>query len=280
MSDTKREGIRGFKVFNFNWTCINKQYTCPGVFEEDVDIHLCGPGMHFCQDITKCFNYYNFDPKNHVAEVIAYGDVITVGDKSCTDKLEIVRELSWEEVLSRVNVGNYNTGKGNTGDSNNGNYNTGGRNSGSCNTGYDNTGSRNAGHENSGDYNTGDCNRGCYNCGDNNMGFCNTGNHNLGSHNVGNHNIGNYNVGDFNLTDCHSGCFNTMEEPTIMLFNKPSDWTYTDWNDSKAAYILSRIPQEPQKWWDYLSDEKKDIIKAIPNFDAEIFFKCTGIKVN
>ena len=34
-----------------------------------------------------------------------------------------------------------------------------------------------------------------------------------------------------------------------------------------------------QLWWNSLSDIQKDIIKEIPNFDAEIFFECTGIRV-
>ena len=33
-----------------------------------------------------------------------------------------------------------------------------------------------------------------------------------------------------------------------------------------------------QIWWDGLSETKKAIIKAIPNFDADKFEKCTGIK--
>ena len=35
-----------------------------------------------------------------------------------------------------------------------------------------------------------------------------------------------------------------------------------------------------QIWWDGLDEDNRDIIKAIPNFDAEIFKKCTGIDVN
>lgn len=35
-----------------------------------------------------------------------------------------------------------------------------------------------------------------------------------------------------------------------------------------------------QLWWGSLSDRRKEIIKAIPNFDAEIFFQCTGIRVD
>lgn len=35
-----------------------------------------------------------------------------------------------------------------------------------------------------------------------------------------------------------------------------------------------------QLWWNGLSDCDKQIIKSIPNFDPDIFYECTGIKVN
>ena len=35
------ENIKGYKVFNSDWTCRNKQYTCPGKFEEDVELDVC-----------------------------------------------------------------------------------------------------------------------------------------------------------------------------------------------------------------------------------------------
>lgn len=34
-----------------------------------------------------------------------------------------------------------------------------------------------------------------------------------------------------------------------------------------------------QLWWNDLSQKDKGVIKAIPNFDPEIFFECTGIRV-
>ena len=34
-----------------------------------------------------------------------------------------------------------------------------------------------------------------------------------------------------------------------------------------------------QTWWDGLDQCKRDIILNLPNFDADIFFKCTGINV-
>lgn len=123
------EIVKGFKVFNPDWTCSpngnTKQYTCPGKFEEDVTPVRCGQGMHFCKEAADCFNYYSFNPDNHVAEVAAYGTVVEEGDKCATDKLEIIREIPWTELLEMVNMG-----KGCTGLCNSGN-----RNSGDCNSG-------------------------------------------------------------------------------------------------------------------------------------------------
>ena len=84
--------------------------------------------------------HYNFDSSNKVAEVIAYGEVRTDGDKSCTDKLEIVREIPWDEVLRIVNIGKNCTGRCNTGNRNTGDWNTGDWNTGDWNKSSFNTG--------------------------------------------------------------------------------------------------------------------------------------------
>ena len=316
--------VKGYKVFRPDWTCgptghNPKQYTCPGKFEEEGELDVCGRGMHFCQVAADCFNYYRFNSENKVAEVIAYGEVLTEGDKSCTDKLEIVREIPWDEVLRIVNLGKNctgrcNTGNRNTGDWNTGNWNTGNWNTGNRNTGNRNTGNRNTGNRNTGDWNTGDRNTGDCNTGNRNTGDCNTGNCNTGNRNTGDCNTGNRNTGDWNKSSFNTGCFNT-EEQKIMLFNKPSDMTYREWMNSDARYLLNRIPKNVvelvyeedmtdeeklanptyettggylkvldesecgQLWWDGLPDRQKNIIKAIPNFDANIFQQCTGIEV-
>ena len=71
--------VKGYKVFNPDWTCRDKQYTCPGTFRENCDLEVCGQGMHFCKQASNCFNYYSFTHKNHVAEVIARGTVPATG---------------------------------------------------------------------------------------------------------------------------------------------------------------------------------------------------------
>ena len=278
------KGVHGYKVFRSDWTCgkfsYRKQYFCPGKFEEDVNLRLCHSGMHFCENLIDCFNYYAFNPENKVAEVFAYGTVLSDGVKSVTDKLEIVREIPWDEVLRLVNIGKDCTGL--------------------CNTGHRNTGDRNTGDWNTGDWNT---------------GHRNTGDRNTGDWNTGDWNTGDWNTGDWNKSSFNTGCFMT-EEPKIMMFNKPSDWAYRDWLNSDARYLLNQIPKNVvewiysefmsdeeksahpehettggylkvfdesecgQIWWNGLSDEDKEIIRSIPNFNPDIFYQCTGIKVD
>ena len=64
---------------------------------------------------SDCFSYYSFNSKNKVAEVIALGEVDTDGKKLCTNKIQIVREIPWQELLTIVNTGKDCTGLCNTG---------------------------------------------------------------------------------------------------------------------------------------------------------------------
>ena len=308
--------MEGYKVFESDWTCRGFQYEVGKTFEEDVTPSCCNRGFHFCKELKDCFNYYPFNPDNKVAKVIALGEIDEESDdsKCCTNKIQIVEEISWEDVLRMVNLG-----KGNAGLCNSGNRNSGDCNSGDCNSGNRNSGNRNSGDCNSGNRNSGDCNSGNRNSGDcnsgnRNSGDCNSGDCNSGDWNSGDWNSGDWNSGDWNKTNFSNGCFNT-EEPKIFLFNKPSDWTYRDWLNSDARYLLNQIPrnivdwiwsddmtdeekeQHPeyevvggylkildesecgQLWWDSLSERYKNIIKAMPNFDKEIFEDVTGIKI-
>ena len=282
--------VKGYKVFNSDWTCLGKQYSCPGTFEESVSPSVCNVGMHFCKNAADCFRYYDFDPNSHVAEVIAHGTVAEGDNKCATNKLEIVREIPWAEVLEIVNTGKSCTGRCNSGDSNSGNCNSGNSNSGNCNSGNWNSGNWNSGN-------------------------CNSGNCNSGNWNSGNWNSGNWNSGDWNTTSFSNGCFNTVS-PKIYMFNKPTDWTFEQWLNCRARRLLNEIDDCPleyvylsdmtdeekaahpeaettggylkertmadnaRKWWEGLSADDRNVILSLPNFDAAIFKEITGIDVS
>lgn len=126
--------VKGYKVFNPDWTCRGFQYEVGKTFEHDGNIELCGSGFHFCQKASDCFNHYDFNSNNKVAEVEALDLVETKGNKSVTNKIHIIREIPWQELLAIVNTGKDCTGLENTGDWNTGDWNTGNRNTGDCNT--------------------------------------------------------------------------------------------------------------------------------------------------
>lgn len=117
--------IKGYKVFNPDWTCRGFQYKVGETFTHNGNIKMCGRGFHFCRKASDCFNYYRFNSENKVAEIEALGDVETQGDKSVTDVIRIVREIEWHELLTIVNEGTDCTGLCNTGDRNTGDWNTG-----------------------------------------------------------------------------------------------------------------------------------------------------------
>ena len=182
---------------------------------------------------------------------------------------------------------------------NTGNMNTGNRNTGDCNTGRWNTG----------DCNTGDCNTGRWNTGDCNTGNMNTGNRNTGSLNTGDCNTGRWNTGRWNTGDCNTGDCNT-NTPTVRLFNNDSGWDFLGEKHSEfrnKIYSLS-IPlcewvseinmtdEDKEKYLTYKTtggylkvndlkqskavlEEDVEYFKSLPNFDADILLKCTGIDI-
>ena len=296
--------IKGYKVFNPDWTCRGFQYKVGQTYKEDGELEICQNGFHFCKQIIDCFNHYIFNPTNKVAEVVALGHVIEGVDKCCTNKIKILREIAWEEVLEMSNIGKSCTGRGNTGYRNSGSWNSGGCNKGNFNSGSYNSGHHNTGDSNNGSNNTGDFNDGYRNTGNRNQGSFNSGHSNTGTHNSGHSNSGKYNTGDFNAGHCNVGnfnngdfnvgdynnashtigCFNTKNQK-LKFFDKETDMTLEQWQVSEAKHLLDYVvmlsdsPTDANERWNKLRENEKSIIMNIPNFDAKKFELITGIKV-
>ena len=184
-------------------------------------------------------------------------------------------------------------------------------NSGSGNSGHRNSGYGNSGHRNSGSGNSGYRNSGDYNSGHYNSGYCNSGDYNSGYYNSGDYNSGYYNSGDCNSGRYNSGLFNT-NEPKMLLFNRECEYTYSEFvakfgyrtlNPTLTEWILSTDMTDAEKekhpshettggylkkftykeaWanaWNNADDEQKRWFLSLPNFDADIFFEITGIRV-
>ena len=267
--------LKAFKVFNPDWTCRGFQYKVGETYTHKGKIKMCASGFHACEQVADCFNYQSFDPNNKVAIVQLSGDIIKGDDKCVASVIKIVKEVSWSDMLVLANTGKGNSGHRNSGD----------RNSGDSNSGYRNSGDSNSGYRNSGDSNSGDSNSGDSNSGDSNSGYRNSG------------------------VFCNKG-----ENSFIEIFNQPSKWTWYAWHDSVAystlqeyfvlttwvdwdamtdtekllypkAYVTEgylKVYEYKQAWanlWAKINDKAQQSFKDLPNFDADIFFDITGIKV-
>ena len=242
--------VKGYKVFNSDWTCRGKQYSCPGIFEEFVSPSVCNVGMHFCKNAADCFRYYDFDPNNHVAEVIAHGTVAEGEDKCATNKLEIVREIPWAEVLDIVNTGKACTGRCNSGDRNSGDWNSGNRNSG--------------------DWNATSFSNGCFNTVSPKIYMFNKPT--------------DWTFGRW--FNCRARrLLNDIDDCQLEYVYLP-DMT----DEEKAAhpeaettggYLKERTTADnARKWWAGLSADDRNVILSLPNFDAAIFKEITGVDVS
>ena len=238
-----KKKITGYKAFNKDWTCKGFQYEVGKIYSMKEKPKCCEKGFHFCGNIADCFKHYDKNPeRTKIALVEALGDIDKEEEdsKCCTNKIKIVKEISFQEAYElgnqgKANTGFWNTGNRNTGDCNTGDCNTGDWNTGNWNTGYRNTGNRNTGYRNTGDCNTGDRNTGDWNTGyrntgDRNTGYWNTGYRNTGDRNTGDRNTGHSNTGLYNTCDHSSGMFNTKEQP-LYLFNKPTDFTWEEFKN-------------------------------------------------
>ena len=274
------------KGFDKDLKCRGFQFEVGKVYDTGYTegLELCSNTVfHFCDSLDKVHEYYScIDEENRYCEIEVLGELIYNGNKCGSNKIKILREITGEEL---DNLKGHKNG----------------------NTGLFNIGRNNSGYANSGDNNSGNCNSG-----DNNSGYLNSGNANSGDCNSGDNNSGNANSGDWNKCDGSNGIFCT-EEPTIRIFDKDTGMTLNEFRKSKYGkalrsvklkltewikYTEEEMEEDKNKrliggylkeysykeacanWWSELTEENREIIKSIPNFDKEKFYEITGINID
>ena len=240
------------KGMNKDMICRGYQFEVGKEYKIDTKgkpLELCsGTVFHYCKTLAQVHRFYDCKNKDHrYFEIEVLGEEVEDIEKCGSNHIKIVREIVGEELELMKN------------------------------SGTDNTGLFNSGHMNSGDRNSGDRNSGVFNS-------CNYSN----------------------------GVFCNKEDMDIRIFNMPSgmsmrdfyrskywdamcsvDFPLTEWveyteeekqADEKKALIGGYLKKNTYqyacaRWWEDMSEENREIIMSMPNFDAEVFKDITGIEV-
>ena len=275
------------KGFDKDLKCRGFQFEVGGAYDtgyKKEELELCSETVfHFCDSLETVHEYYDCsNEENRYCEIEVLGELIYDENKCGSNKIRVVREIIGEELEILKGHKNGNTGL--------------------FNSGYRNSGKFNSGYWNSGKFNSGDRNSGNWNSGDRNSGYMNSGDWNSGDRNSG----------YWNKCNGSNGVFCTIE-PTIKIFDKDTNMTLEEFIKSKYNKALCsvelkltewiRYTEEEMKedddkkatkgylkeysykeacanWWNELTEENKEIIISIPNFDADKFEEITGIKID
>jgi hypothetical protein len=178
--------------------------------------------------------------------------------------------------------------------------NTGHWSTGNWSTGDHSTGNRSTGHWSTGNWSTGNWSTGNYS----------TGNGSTGHRSTGHRSTGHWSTGDWSTSNYSTGHFCTIDYMGFSAFNKPVEKQQWD-NAVKPNFLFFKLTEwiykskmsdaEKQsnpsyettggylKVYDYkeaftracenASDEEIEQLKALPNFDADVFLEISGYDV-
>jgi hypothetical protein len=98
-SETNTIRVEGYKIFQSDWSCLGYPYQVGKTHEFEGEIQMEKAGLHFCSRALDCIRYYKPDPRFKYAKVRGSDQIITIGDKSVTNRLQIIKELSHKEFM-------------------------------------------------------------------------------------------------------------------------------------------------------------------------------------
>ena len=252
MKKQKEVGYKGFNVDENNRLYCNPNgipyyFEVGKTYEIIGQLKMCNNGFHYCRKLNDIDEHYNLKT-SVICEIQILGSNIhdIDGKKSCASKIKILRILTKEQVWTISNTGKDNTG-------------------------FINSGNRNSGNYNSGDYNSGNYNSGVYS-----NGFFNTKQHKIFIFDMPTK----MTTSEFK----NSTYFDALTSEDLIL----TEWiNYTEKEKAKdkakeliGGYLKKYEYKEAcQIWWNKLTKTNKQIIQSIPNFNKDIFFEITGIKL-
>ena len=100
--------MSGYKFMESDMTCRGFQYEIGKEYTLEGELEICRNGYHFCENPFDCLKYYNNIKGNkRLFLVEALGEAISEGNKSVTNKIKIIEEISNIEKFFDENINNF-----------------------------------------------------------------------------------------------------------------------------------------------------------------------------
>ena len=91
--------MKGYKGFDKDWKCRDKQYEVGKTYEE-AEARLCNKGLHFCENPFDVFNYYS--PSNQSRYAVVEAENVT-GEKDFDTK-RVAKKLTIKTELNLIGI--------------------------------------------------------------------------------------------------------------------------------------------------------------------------------
>ena len=100
--------MRGYKMMESDMTCRGFQYEIGKEYSLECELQICENGFHFCEKPFGCLEYYdNIKGDKRLFLVEALGEVISMRNKSVTNKIKIIEEIKDIEKFFDENIDNF-----------------------------------------------------------------------------------------------------------------------------------------------------------------------------
>ena len=107
--DGKEPLATGYKIFNYDWSANGNYMYADEDGNVEGSVHtvtgrldMCGNGLHFCKNPLDCMRYQTLIQWNKFAYVEAYDEIKEGDDKCCARTLQIVKVLSFDEMIKAI----------------------------------------------------------------------------------------------------------------------------------------------------------------------------------
>lgn len=98
--------MKAYKATNKDMICRDFQYEMNTLHVHGGPLEICGSGFHFCKELEEIRYYYSFYGNNRFFEVEIPDDAEIIDDenKSVTDKIKFIKELTNEEIYELIGI--------------------------------------------------------------------------------------------------------------------------------------------------------------------------------